>query len=729
MNGSLALLVLACAQTPASEPSSARFAARYDFTGLEFAAEPDSTLRLGAVELRRGARSIALHSATPREEGAFTLFERAPGVLERFERSEAGIEHSLVIDGPLGGDGDLVVRVEVGGTNAELGERLADGTHTFGAISYGRLFGIDANGERTDGDVRLVPGGLELVIDDAWLDAAAWPITLDPVIGTAAIVTTPTPLSTLTDEGQSDDDPDAAYDVTTGHYLLAFTRSSRVVPLPGFPLVDFTSIRAQRLSGGGVPTGPEVLLDSQQVLLGSQGVREPRVANIARRDRFAVSWIDNTGLGDELNMRLVDADDGALSGTLNIAPEEGDIVDHDLAGESSNSVLFTSRVFAVWIEAAGNVKFARISVPASGDASLTSTHTIAANPGILDEWKEVSISRCTNSEGRMVVALVRESTLFGYRRLFVLTVDRNGSIVTPLTQISGNNDYCYGVTVDGGGSNPSRWVVAWEDSDGEVLPQFTLRAVALAGSGSALTPSTIASHGTAFTRTRPNIGWRPGMAVMAFDRPLTDDISVCMLCDTTAKIGEEKSTAFAWTDTPLIDYETSDAVVALRSSGGDTSAHEGLLLCHRTSSTFAAIENVIATRRYDAFDPNADSQIVLPGCGGVGSLIVPTPPAIGNPDFRIELTGAGATASLAILNLTAVQPIQTCGSCSFAPLDILTFAPIVGGAAEIALPVPCEPSLAGAQLYAQWIVYKPGVAPCAPVPDFGASQIYEITVN
>jgi hypothetical protein len=722
MIGSLAFLVLAVQETPTAE--RAAFAARYDLAGLEFEAAPDATLRLGAVELRRGDVRLALGAATPRHDGAFTMFERAPGVLERFERSPAGIEHSLVVDGPLGGDGDLVVRVELGGTNAGLGERLADGSHRFGAISYGRLFGIDADGEHTDGDVRLVPGGLELVIDDAWLDAAAWPITLDPIIGTAAIVTTPTPLSTVTDEGQRDDDPDAAYDVTSGNYLVAFVRTTDFVPPPPLPAIPGSQekLHAQRLTSAGLPTGPLLELDATSV-------RQPRVANAARRDRFAVSWIDNVGLGDELNLRLVDADDGTLSGTLNIAPEDGDIVDHDLAGESSLSTLTTSRVFAVWIDDTGDVKFARISVPASGDASLSSTFTIATDPGVSDEWKEVSIARCTNDDGDFVVALVRESSFVGTRRVYAMMVDRNGSVVTPPTLISGSDDDCRRVSVDGGGSNPSRWVVTWEEADIVTFTQFTLRAVALAGSGSSLTASTIRSHGTSFTQFDAQVGWRPGMAIVAFERPFSDSISVCMLCDTTAQIGEDTSTAFDWPDTALTAYETSDAVVALRTSGGDTSAHEGLLLCHRRSSNFATIDNVIATRRYDAFDPNADSQIVLPGCGGVGSLLVPTPPAIGNPDFRIELTGAGPTASLAILNLTAVQPIQTCGSCSFAPLDILTFVPIVGGAAEIALPVPCKPSLAGAQLHAQWIVYKPGVAPCAFVPDFGATQIMEITVN
>jgi len=275
MTGFLALLLLAVQESPTAE--RAQFAARYDPTGLEFEAAPDATLRIGAVELWRGARRVNLAPASPRADGAFTLFERAPGVVERFERVEGGIEHSLVVDGPVGGDGDLVVRVELGGTSSELGERLPDGSHTFGAISYGRLFGIDANGARTDGDVRLVEGGLELVIDDAWLDAAAWPITLDPVIGTANIVTTSTPVSSLDGDGEVDDDPDAAYDVTNGCYLHAFVRTTlgnASPPLPPLP-IEIETLHAQRLTSAGLPTGPLLELDVTTV-------REPRAAIASR---------------------------------------------------------------------------------------------------------------------------------------------------------------------------------------------------------------------------------------------------------------------------------------------------------------------------------------------------------------------------------------------------------------------------------------------------------------
>jgi hypothetical protein len=331
-----------------------------------------------------------------------------------------------------------------------------------------------------------------------------------------------------------------------------------------------------------------------------------------------------------------------------------------------------------------------------------------------------------------VIAAVREGTLTGSRRVVALTIDRNGTVLTAPATISGPDIEVLNPSVDGGGAAPSRWVVAWDEgAAGFFGATFDLRAAALQVVDSpsvALTAGTAVTLGTASQEFQPSVGWRPGMAIVAARNE--SDIDVRMLCDTTAAVGEAPSTVFASSNSGFLHTSGGLPTVVLRSSGGNTSEHEGLILWRRAEvSTVNDSEFEIWRRRYDAFDPNATTSILALGCGNVGVIDVPTPPAIGNPDFRIELTGAGATASLAILNLTAVQPIQTCGSCSFAPLDILTFAPIVGGAAEIALPVPCEPSLAGAQLYAQWIVYKPGVAPCAPVPDFGASQIYEITVN
>ena len=727
MNGSLALLVLACAQTPASEPSSARFAARYDFTGLEFAAEPDSTLRLGAVELRRGARSIALHSATPREEGAFTLFERAPGVLERFERSEAGIEHSLVIDGPLGGDGDLVVRVEVGGTNAELGERLADGTHTFGAISYGRLFGIDANGERTDGDVRLVPGGLELVIDDAWLDAAAWPITLDPLVSSTFVVSDP-PYDAFSGQQDLDSNSDSAFDDSSERYLTVFARR-HYDPLQ----FEWTSrVRARRLYATGAPLNSEFDVSAD-------GGHTPHVASVNGANRLVITWLEDDSDETRLRLRTMDLSAGTLSSIITLATYDlGDIEHHDIAGEAVTAQGVGHRAFVVWNDSSG-VKLAIVSVGSTGQPSVVSTNTLVADTDIFANLEQVTVSRTTNGDGRMALAWVRAAGISNSYRIDAAVFDRTGTLVTTPITISGSNAKARNPSIDGGGTVPARWIAAWDN--GVVANQdIDLNAVALTGAFLPFTNSLLAGPVVELANSlddlAPSVGWRPGVAFIAY-RERDDFVSGANLVlvgvdAKTAQVCEPASVASDGYVGTFNSESGGEAAVCMRTSGGDTSEHAGLLTYTNFFSYVGGTlpaSNSISGFLIDAFDPNATVALVAFGCGSVGAINVPTPPAIANPDFRIELTNADPSSTIAILNIAAPQPFATCGACWFAPLEQLHVLPIVGGAATRAFAMPCNPALAGAQADVQWIVYRPGVAPCAPVPDFGATAILRLTVN
>jgi hypothetical protein len=708
---------------------SAGYEARFDAAGMAFG-EPNSlpAVSLGAREVRRGDARVALADGATHTSGARVSIERGLGVVEHFDARADGIEHSLVLDGPVGASGDLVVRVELGGANAQLGERLADGSHQFGDVSYGRLFGIDADGDRVDGDVRLVDGGFELVLPAAFVDTADWPITLDPLIALGSAITLPSGVDN-DDFGESDHENDCAYDATTGWYLHVWrrrTKESVAGPFGTTITVTKERVMYRRLSTIGNPVGTELELTNNDSYA-------PRVASVNRHDTFAVTWLEDVGDETRLMYRVYAASTGvATSAAIVIATAPlGEIAYHDLAGESSPSPLVAGRAFVVWVDAAGALELARVDAFSASAPSIGGITTIAA-PGLFETWHQVSVARCTNSEGRLVIAAVREGTLTGSRRVVALTIDRNGTVLTAPATISGPDIEVLNPSVDGGGAAPSRWVVAWDEgAAGFFGATFDLRAAALQVVDSpsvALTAGTAVTLGTASQEFQPSVGWRPGMAIVAARNE--SDIDVRMLCDTTAAVGEAPSTVFASSNSGFLHTSGGLPTVVLRSSGGNTSEHEGLILWRRAEvSTVNDSEFEIWRRRYDAFDPNATTSILALGCGNVGVIDVPTPPAIGNPDFRIELTGAKPGAAIAILNIAAPAPLATCGPCSFAALETLFILPIVGGEATKALPIPCNAALAGAKADVQWIVYEPGIAPCTPVPDFGATGLLRLTLN
>jgi len=685
---------------------SAGYEARFDAAGLEFEGGDSATLSLGAVELRRGDTRLALATSVPTAEGALATFERAPGVCERFAATPAGIEHSLVVDGPFGTDGDLVVRVALGGTNAALGERRSDGSHSFGGITYGHLFGIDANGERTDGDVRLVDGGLELVIADAWLDTAAWPITLDPLVAWNFDITSQ---SSDRDDGA----PDVAYDATEDVYLAVWERTSSV---------GARTVHARRFRGNGTLVGSEILLSN------STAAHQVRVANSAASGRFVVSWLQDTAANTELRAVAVSASSGAKSNEILIAAELlGTIDGHDIAGDTSDT-----RAHLIWRSFDG-IHHTRVTVPLGG-AGIAVTNDTVIVPDNLQfiSLREPTVSRTTTADGRLAVAWVRDGLISGDRNVYAMVIDRSSSVVNAPLLVS-TDEYCNQPSIDGGGVLPTRFVLSW--SNDEPIVGTALRVVALASS-STLTigaPVTLGVFGSA-PFLPASVGWRPGTAYVAYEKQ--DSVRLATLDAASAAVLDDVVVQ-AKDSVGQTTNAGHEPALVMEASGGVADRHLGCVLwMHRKSglqsggggAQFPYSDFWIRARALDAFSPLATVADLGGGCGSVGTIAVPQPPALGNGTFSIRLDAA-PSATFGILNIAAPQTLLSCGACSFAAPATTYLVPIASQQAVVKLPIPANAALAGAQALAQWYVVAPGAAPCAFVPDFGASDILELTLN
>lgn len=675
-------------------------------------------LALAAVELRRGDVRVALGSDEPSHDGRTVSFERAPGVTERFEATLAGLEHSLIVDGPIGGDGDLVVRVELRGEVGDSGSRRSDGTHRFGreqgGVSYGRLFGIDARGTRCDGDVRLAPGGLELVLPDSFVDTAQWPLLLDPVVGSIFGISNPAGGSPTFAE--ADSNPVVAFDDTTNNYMAVWERR--------FAANDDVRVFYQRFDSNGQSVGSHFAVSTSTLAY------EPRIVNLNEYDRFAISWIQELGGVKELRLRTAPAVPGTLSNILVLADSTSSTFDHDLAGEVVVASGVKARAFAVWNDTTAGVQLARVLVPLTADIFVESTTTVAPDPGIFDSFRTPRIARSTSSDGRLGVAWVRFNSLASTTKAYATVIDRTGAVLHTPQLVSGAASVIWRLDIDGGGSNPSRYVVAWVTNDASF--EYIVEAAALASTNSLVAAAPVELHSQVNLTSFPvSVGWRSGSAFVVYNDGGT--VRKLLVDPVTGSAVGAANSVFAYNSSlpPLINSFT-DAEICMNASGGKANDAGGVVV---TGSRFSLdtspgvyFAESVSGRFVTAFSPAATVVNLGGGCGNVGTIAVPQPPAIGNGTFSIRID-ASPSATFAVLNIAPPQTLQSCGACSFALPGTTFLVQIVSQSTTVNLPIPANAALSGAKALAQWFVFTPGDAPCGFVPDFSATNVLELTLN
>ena len=175
-------------------------------------------LSLRVESFGRGTPREPVGPAQPAADALTASYDRGPFV-ERYDVTPKGIKQSFVFETLPAGSGDLVVRLRldtelepsvVGTTDGEILFTAGD----LGGVRIGEVIGIDGAGERVRGSMRYQEGTLDLVLPAAFVDEAALPITLDPLIGG----------SFYAQEPLDNRDPDVAFDASEGVYLVVFER-------------------------------------------------------------------------------------------------------------------------------------------------------------------------------------------------------------------------------------------------------------------------------------------------------------------------------------------------------------------------------------------------------------------------------------------------------------------------------------------------------------------------
>ncbi len=147
-------------------------------------------------------------------EGTRVVYDRG-GVVELYSMKLDSVEQEFTF-ASLPSSGDLVVRI---GVDTSLdATQLSDGlrwSNALGAVNYSRAVVVDAAGDRTPVLTERSGDAIEIRVPADVIARAAFPIVIDPVIGTFTV-----------DSSTSDDlNPDIAFDATNRVYQVCWERA------------------------------------------------------------------------------------------------------------------------------------------------------------------------------------------------------------------------------------------------------------------------------------------------------------------------------------------------------------------------------------------------------------------------------------------------------------------------------------------------------------------------
>lgn len=632
---------------------------------------------------------------------------------EHYDVTPQGLQLSWVFDAPVAGSGDLFVRYELDTTlpSAVAGDGLAFHLPRIGGVGIGGVTGIDAVGNRTPGSLRLDGSVLELRLPAAFVDAAKYPMVLDPLVGTQFLAET---------GGWNDMQPDVAYDLTNDIYLVVWRRVFSATSV---------GIRAQRISGAGALVGGFLAMT-----LGSVNAGRPTVANLNQRDTFVVAWQEAPTIWDPYDILAVsvNAANGAVSSPATaIASGVADQFNPDACGDNTTS---DDEVLVAYQESVAGtgagIKVAVVNVAAQGAApTLVSTVVVTTSANARDP----SMSNSQISTRNRVIVWGDQSGTTGQIRAQAMTRDAvlqgtavtvtSGSVLLAAPGIA---------RVDGDGIN---FLVVYEFGEiGAANGERNVWCRPLTWTGSALSLGTATAINTTATTDQkdPAVAFCRYKYVVAYaDQFLPGsanyDIRGVELGANCVTCGDPFILA-GLNGTLLRNVEFMPAI-ASKYGGGATTDNDALIVFAEADDSPPFTGSVIA-QRYTAFGAGGAVTYVGSGCGVAGPAITVVGPfAAGNTDFQIQCTGVPAGA-IPFLLFGFPGGEVTCGPCVYTNPVTSEFVLPSGGTASFFYRMPCSVyRFVGTTVQVQWALFGTAATPCPVVSSLSFTRRARLTLG
>jgi len=672
------------------------YATRFVANGVEFTPALPTAERLHPMTMTvtgygRGSAEIPAGDGLLSTDG-FTANYRRAGFVESYEHRLDGLKQSFTFTQLPAGAGDLVVSMDVATDLQPLvvGNGLNFLQGDIG-ISIGEVVGIDANGARCTGSMMFEGGSLEMRLPATFVNNAALPLVLDPLVGTEFNVST----------AWNDTDHDVAYDADNNLYCVTWRR---------FFSATSYGMRGQRVDDAGNLIGGFFGIST----LGGFGT--PRVCNVATEDVFLCVY----SFGGDILGRAIQATATTVSvSTEAVIRDTADtLTNPDVGGES----VFDNEGICVWQNATtGEIVAKQVNV--DGDVTPPTISPFAGVVVVGDiaaTWSNNSprISSSGGTTGNHCIVWNRQFTTAPETTIRAAIVNRNLGVLEDFIGVTNSPDGDSDLpSVDGDGLN---WIVAWENEATPASGDNNVQARAI---------------GLNTNATAPNQGFLAS-GIVDVEAGINDDERVANVCwmgnsvlityeDETPTAGDYDVFAQPVDIFTALDCDVRSLVAAAggdqgpiraasKATGGGT-ADDALIVWSLRDLTTNDGEGF--GRRFRADD--GISTNLGGGCGNDGENFADCAIA-GNTGFNARLRGSVPSAT----TFWVVSPSRldfACGSCTLIPDPWTGFT--IGsttdtrGDASIAVSIPGGTALVGATFLHQWITLQAGTPACTT---FGA---------
>ncbi len=169
-------------------------------------------LRMQLVEVARGGEEIDLEHGGAAERSGDRIVLQRGAVEVRYDVATEGVEQSFMLESaPGGGDLGLSLKVEteLAFTETEDGFRFSN---KLGGVDYGAATVFDAVGKSAAVAASWSNGQIQLTVPASFLEGAAWPVVIDPLLTPFTIASGTADLSS----------PDTAFDRVFNRYTVVF---------------------------------------------------------------------------------------------------------------------------------------------------------------------------------------------------------------------------------------------------------------------------------------------------------------------------------------------------------------------------------------------------------------------------------------------------------------------------------------------------------------------------
>jgi hypothetical protein len=678
-------------------------------------------LDLESIGRQQGPARLLDQPVNPVLQGSWAVYDHGQGLRERYEARAGELEQVLELDQPLAGSGDLVVRYALStplALDAEQsnGDQLRLVRPAVGGVAIDRLWITDASGRNLGGSLRLTEADgqqrFEIVIPAASLDAAEYPLTIDPAFGP------------VIEHGGAGDNsnPEVMTLAEFGVTLVAWQTQ--------FALNDI-DVRAQRLDFNGQAFGSLITVES-----GSGVAQRPALASHPAAQRWIVAYERASFFAAKRHIaaRSINGSTGAVSPATALTTSTSDNAVPSLGSDRTEQ----SGVVLAWRQST--------AVCAMG-LTLDGANLVVPGPiRILDSVGHASAEpRVSGTGGYLGHWCVAWHRIAGFGNndmaVFAAVVNRNASILVPQTTISSSGFVATdidrtrpAVDADALSQFVSRFFIAFEieESASSSLRDVLAITVEYAGTGIFFT------------------GGVPLFELAA--TPGVDEAGPAVACATTKTyVAYTRQTGEVSYDVHVqgrntVTATTCEAPFVLASASGETPRDLRLrTLASLPTPTFD--RSFLTWTAYQALPPFGGSVLLQPlsttagtgtivslggGCGGGGTVeqTIAVGPSIGDSGFGLRNLTADPLSTFAVLNLAApgTLPIP-CGTCQLLPYQITFNVPKEMGGYGLLLGVPCDLNLVGKQLDVQWTVLPTSSSPCALFNNISVSNIARLTIG